>query len=280
MGAGNCDSNVQMSETATPIEQIAFLARSETRVRALEFLAERQSASQRDCRDALDASRSTIARTLGALEERDWVVERDGGYRLTAAGQVVAESFLDLVETVDATATLAPFLRWFPVSEFDLDVGALRDAELTVRSEGDPYAPADRQTELLRTTEELRCLLPSTELDGCRLVHERCLAGDLTMESVVSPAVAETITGGEYAPLFREMVADGAQTVYRATEPLPFYLGLTGDGGVEIGVECEEGFPRALLETGDASAREWGESVFEQRRASAERMALEAFESP
>lgn len=267
-----------MADETEPIEEIAFLARSEARVRLLELLLERRVATRHECREHLDASRSTVSRTLDALDDRGWVEPAGRSYELTTAGAVVAESFLDLVDSVEATTVLAPFLRWFPLSEFDLDVAALRDAELTVATDGDPYAPAERQTELVRTVAELRCFLPSTELEGCRLVHERCLSGELTMESVVSPCVAETISGGEYVELFHEMTSAGAHEVFRAPEPLPFYLGLADDGLVHVGVEDDEGFPRALLVTEDPSVCEWGESVYEAYRARARELSAADFE--
>jgi hypothetical protein len=59
---------------------------------------------------------------------------------------------------------------------------------------------------------------------------------------------------------------------------LPFYLGLTDDGCVQIGVEDDDGLPRSLLETTDGDVMEWAESVYRKYRAEAEPKSIAAFE--
>lgn len=80
-----------MSDVGDPIDQIAFLARSESRVRVLEHLLEHGATSRRAFREHLDVSRSTVTRTLTDLTDRDWLEETDNTYRLTPSGKVVAE---------------------------------------------------------------------------------------------------------------------------------------------------------------------------------------------
>lgn len=251
-----------MAGDTEAIEQIEFLARSEPRVRAMEFLREADAATQHECRERLDASRSTVARTLSGLEERGWIEQSGRTYRLTPAGAIVADAFLDLVDTLEATEELSTFLRWFPHDEFDLDLADLRTASVTTSTQSDPYAPANRQTQLMRESDCFRGMLPAIEIEGCRMMHRRCLEDDLDAETIVSPSVAETITEGEYARLFREMVASGAHTVLVADSELPLYLGLTDETEAHVGVDDEEGFPRALLVSDAESVREWAESVY------------------
>lgn len=266
-----------MADEATPIDQISFLARSESRVRALERLLEAGPATQRELRTHLDASRSTIARTLSALERRGWIETADGAYRLTPVGTIVAEEFGDLVDALRATDELSTFLQWFPYAEFDIDLAALRDATITTSTSSDPYAPGRTQTELLRTANRFRGFLPAIDLEGSEAVHEQITERDFAAEIVVSTAVGETIETGEYADLFREQIGTGRLTVLVHDGDLPFYLGLADDGRVQIGVEDDEGFPRALLDAEAAPVGEWAEGVYDEYRAAARPKSLDEF---
>ncbi|MEF8806484.1 helix-turn-helix transcriptional regulator [Natronomonas sp.] len=263
-------------EQAT-IDSISFLTRSETRVRLLERLREEGPATQRELRDDLDTSRSTVARALTAFQDRGWVRNTEDTYRLSPVGQQVIEATRRFAETVEAAESLAPFLRWFPTEQFDLDTAALSAATVVTPSEGDPYTPARTQTELLREAKRFRGLFPSIDLEGSKLVHDQITSGVLEAEIVVSPSVEETITAGEFAPLFREKLETGRLTVLEANDEPPFYLGIADGEIVQIGVEDDEGFPRALLEVTDERVREWAESAYEEYLEGATPLTVEAF---
>ncbi|MFB6139767.1 MAG: helix-turn-helix transcriptional regulator [Halosimplex sp.] len=265
-----------MSESPDPVEQVAFLARSETRVRVLERLHDCGPASQRDLRDRVDASRSTLSRALAALEERGWVEQSGGAYELTPKGGVVAEEFLGLLESIRAVDRLSTFLEWFPYAEFDVDVARFREADVTTASPSDPYAPAREQTQLIDQVERFRGFLPSLDIEGTRVVHDRITEGSFEAEIVLSADAEATVESGEFADLFREQVATGRLTVHVVDGELPFYLGLA-DGLAQVGVEDDEGFPRALLETTDPAVVDWATDVYDSYRDRARVKRLEDF---
>lgn len=180
---------------------------------------------------------------------------------------------------VRRTDELAPFLRWFPYSEYPIDLTALDDAKVTATTEGDPYAPARRQTKYLETIGQFRGLLPSIELKGARLVHDRVTEHQLEVEIVVADSVTEQIQTGEFATLFYEKIQTGRLTVLAVDAELPFYLGLGDDGTVQIGVEDDEGLPRALVETRAAPLKEWAEEIYTDYRDRASILPAERFES-
>ena len=243
------------------VEEICFLARADSRVRLLEYLLESSPATQRELRDQLSQSRSTISRGVDSLVETGWVRERSDGVELTPTGRLVIGEFLDLAETMSAAAELSPFLERFPLAEFDLTIADLRDSEIIVGTDGDPLAPARTQTDLVRTTPRFRGFFPSMDLTGTELVHKRTLRGDLEAEIVVSTAVEDTIRSDRFASLFSEMLPTGRLTVHVVDE-VPFYLGLGADGRTQIGVEDDDGMPRALLETDTEAVHEWGTELF------------------
>jgi predicted transcriptional regulator len=266
-----------MADESDAIEQISFLTRSESRVRILTHLLTDGPATQRAFRAELDSSRSTVTRALSALTERGWVERTGDSYRLTPPGRIVADGLDALVDTVQATDELATFIEWFPYAEYDVDIEQFRGAEITASTEPDPYAPARKHAALLQEVEQFRMLLPSIDVQMIRTVTERILAGDLELEIMVSPGMEETITADEFAEeLGTQIEADGT-TVLVTEEPPPFYLGLSDTDLVQIGVEDDEGFPRALVENSNEQLREWAEDVYGSFRDSAREKPIEDF---
>lgn len=266
-----------MVDESTAIERISFLTRSEPRVRILTHLLDEEPTSQREFRSAVETSRSTVTRALSALEEQDWIVQNGDRYRLTPSGRLIAEGVTNLVDTVQATDDLSTFIRWFPLADYDVDIDQLRDAEITASTDPDPYAPSRQHAAALRDATTFRMLLPSIDLQLVQGSDARIRAGELEMELVVSPEVEETISSGEFADAIRDQIATGNMTVFVTEEPVPFYLGLSGDGDVQIGVEDDQGFPRALLETDGETLQQWAETVYEDYRGAARRKPAAEF---
>ncbi|ATW87308.1 putative transcriptional regulator [Halohasta litchfieldiae] len=256
-----------METPETVIDQICFLSRAESRVRIMEFLSDSVPVTERELRDQLSLSRSTVARSLDSLAEVGWVTERSGEVRLTPVGEIVIESFLQFSETMSTAEELSPFLEWFPLSEFDIEVADLRDGEITMISDGDPLAPARKQIDMLRTTDRFRGFFPSMDLRGSELVHERIVDGEFDAEIIVSSDVEDTIHGKQFVPLFNEMISTGGLTL-SVVDSVPFYLGINETGTTQIGVEDDDGFPQALLETENETVYRWAESLFAEYRES------------
>jgi predicted transcriptional regulator len=267
-----------MVDESGAIEHISFLTRSESRVRILTYLLANGPTTQRAFRDELSSSRSTVTRALSALEDRDWIERIDGGYQLTPQGHIVADSLDALVDVVQATDELATFIEWFPYTDYDISIDQLRDAEITASTEPDPYAPSRKHAAVLQEADRFRMLLPSIDLQMVRTTQERIAAGDMTIEFIVSPGMEETIVGDEFAAAIRSQMEAGGMTVLVAEEPAPFYLGLSDDGTVQLGVEDDEGFPRALVESDDDDLREWAVGVYDSARESAREKPIEDFE--
>jgi predicted transcriptional regulator len=214
---------------------------------------------------------------LQSLQDRGWVEKSDGVYRLSRAGGIIAGEFARLLDTVNTVEGLSEFFRWYPT---DVDVPDLLDAndvEVTYSTDADPYAPARRQTEILHTAERLRILLPAIDLDSTKTITEQVTQRGLELETVVSPNVESTIESDEFAPLMREKMQTGRSAVFVARESLPFYLGLTDDGRIQVGLADDDGLPRALLETADESISSWAEGVYRDYREQAERKTVEEF---
>jgi predicted transcriptional regulator len=267
---------VRGDEGTDPLGQIRFLARAESRVRIVELLSESEAMTQRELRTQLDASRTTVARSLRSLEERGWVTN-DDGYRLTRLGAAIGSEFSGLLDTVRQVEELSEFLRWFPTDEFAPDFLDVDDAAVISASEGDPYAPARKQTDILRTADRVRMLLPSVDLEGTKTIAEQVTEHGLEAETIVASGLEGTLESADFAPLLREKIETGRSTVLVSQAELPFYLGLADDGRVQIGVEDDEGFPRALLETTDDGVRDWADGLYREYREQARHKPAEEF---
>jgi len=257
-----------MNRRTEAVDAISFLSRAESRVCLMECLLEAGAVDQRTLQRRLDHSRSTITRSLDSLAEMDWVTETAEGYQLTPVGRLVISEFRELLSTVETAESLAPFLEWFPLSSYDISVADLRDSEVTAVSTGEPLAPARKQTALLQSTTQFRGLFPSMDIEGTRLVHERTMAGEFEAEIIVSPDVAGMLRDEPFAPLVSELLASGRHTIHVAEE-IPMYLGIADGTAVQVGVEDDEGIPRALLETTTESVRTWADSLISHYRQSA-----------
>jgi predicted transcriptional regulator len=275
---GERQPDLQSDEGGDPLDEILFLARAESRVRIMEHLSGGESTTQRELRTRLDISRTTVARSLGSLEDNGWV-ENDGDtYRLTQAGSIIAEEFSQLLDTVQRVEELSDFLRWFPDEQSTPDFLDVSDAEITSPSDGDPYAPARKQTQIFHTADSVRVMLPSVDLDGAKTIAERILQHGLEAETIAAPDLEATLESEEFAPFLGRMVETGRSPIFVSPTEIPFYLGLTAGGRVQTGVEDDEGFPRSLLETTDERVRAWAEDVYQDYRKKAERKSIEDFE--
>lgn len=268
---------MQSNGDGTPRDRILFLSRAESRVRLLEHLSESGAATQRELRTHLDVARTTVSRSLQSLTDQGWVERSEGAYRLTRAGQTVAEEFMGLLDTVEAVEELGEFLRWFPTDVDAPDFVDMDEFEVTYPTDADPYAPARQQTEILQTAKRLRILLPAIDRDSTETITEQVTERGLEVETIVSPDVESTMESAEFAPLVEEMMRTGRSTMFVAQEGLPFYLGLTDDGCVQIGLADAEGFPRALLATTDERVRKWAENLYREHWGRAEHKPIEAF---
>lgn len=249
------------------IEEIEFLARSESRVQALNTVAEERTITSRELRDQLNASRTTVKRNLEALVERGWLQNTNNEYTITACGDLVATEFTDLVEVIRVIRDLEPFMRWIDVDDIEFELYELVDAEVTVASSGDPYAPVNKHVEALQTADDVRALLPSVGHEALEVTLQRIREADPTYELVVEPECAETLQeDSQYKALFKEVIASGAVEVSLYEGTFPYYLGIL-DEVVQIGVEDEEGIPRALVETELETIRAWAERKYAEYKA-------------
>jgi predicted transcriptional regulator len=254
------------SDSETPRERVLFLARAQSRAGIVETLAATGSATQRQLRERLNASRTTVSRALQSLTDRGWVEEANGEYRLTRSGDHIAVAFDRLLDTVDRVDELDEFLRLFPADLTAPDFLDASDVSVTYATDAAPYAPARKQSEILHSAERLRILLPAVDLESTNALAEQVTDRGLDVETIVSQGVEAEIESDEFAPQVKTMIRAGGLSIRVANGGVPLYLGLADSGTVQIGLAGDDGLPRALFETTDERVREWAERLYSDVR--------------
>lgn len=254
-----------MTERTDAVEDVEFLARSTTRVRLLETLRERGPATREDLREALSASRTTVSRNLDALCDRGWVRATDREYALSPGTDAIVDRFLDLESTVGIADHLRPFLEHVDDDAFDVDLGLLDEATVTVAEPGDPLAMVNAHVAAIQGSTDVLAAVPFLGLHATEAVHESVVDGDATVELVAGPRVVETLLEAPgYAELAADLQAADGFTLSRAPADVPFYVGVLDDV-VQVGVD-EDGEPRALIESTTPAVRDWARAKIDSFR--------------
>lgn len=248
------------------MEGLSYLARSETRPAILSALPESGGVERRELRERVDASRSTLVRALDRMGEFGWVDDADEGYRLTALGEFVADSFEAVREDFETANGLSAFLERVPAHEFDLDPHLLADARVTAATPAEPLAPVDRVVEIRADSERVRELSSVVARDSAEQVAERATEG--SHEVVLTADVVESLTSGsEYGEAFESAL--GTVDFYVHDGDFPFLLALLDDR-VALGVVDEHDRPQVLVESADDEVYEWAERTYREYRNAAD----------
>ena len=201
----------------TPIDDIAYLARSEHRGPTLIALTVRPR-SRSELWEMTGVSESTIRRTLSEFEERDWV-SRDGyQYEVTQLGAFVASAMAELIDRVETERKLRDVWRLLPDEETGFTIEMCSDATVTVADPEDPSGPITRFCSLIEETERLRFTgLDVAMLDSCK--NELCerIVDGMETELINPPRVANYIRSN-CPDLFSEALDSGKLRVAERQE--------------------------------------------------------------
>lgn len=253
------------SGTDTPIDDIAYLTRSEHRAPTLIALTVRPR-SRSELWETTGVSESTIRRTLSEFEDRDWVTRDGYQYEVTQLGAFVASAMADLIDRVETERKIRDVWRLLPDEESGFHIEMCSDATVTVAAPEAPARPITRFCSLIRETDRLRFTgLDIAMLDSCKEeLCERIVEGMQT-ELINPPRVAKYIRS-ECSELFSAALASGNLDV-RLHDDLPSYgLSIFDERIAITGYDREGVTVRVLVDTDAAAAREWAESTFTAHR--------------
>ncbi|AXG10394.1 helix-turn-helix transcriptional regulator [Haloplanus rubicundus] len=249
----------------TAIDDIAYLIRSEHRAPTLIALTVRPR-SRSELWEMAGVSESTIRRTLGEFEDRDWV-QRDGyQYEATQLGAFVASAMADLIDRVETERKLRDVWRLLPDDESGFTIKMCADATVTVADPEDPSRPITRFCSLIEETDRLRFTgFDVAMLDSCKTeLCERIVDG-METELINPPRVANYIRSN-CPDLFSEALESGNLDVRLHDELPPFGVSIFDDRIAVTGYDREGVMVRVLVDTDDTDARAWAESTFTLHR--------------
>lgn len=260
------------------LEHIAYLSRSENRVRILESLAA-EPHTRRELQELTDTSRTTLGRILTELEERGWAERTtDGDYAVTPRGAHVTREFGPLVEAMGVICEFGETVAWLPTDELDISLRHFHDA--TVRRP-EPNAPTEAGKHLAdaldgaSTFYALTFIAPPLAVGTA--IRDAALDGDLTAEHVFAGSLVDYIRDNpEGPPPWRDYLEAGAR-IYRYDGYLPCNLFVV-DGTVLILKNLPEvGEVGTTIESHNETVRSWALELIETYRDDAERVDAEAF---
>lgn len=253
----------------TPLDDVAFLARSSHRVEVLRTLSA-GALTRPVLHEVTGVPQPTLGRVLGAFEDRHWVERRGREYALTSSGDLIVDGFADLLETVALGHHLGATVSRLPTDEMDFDLREFADATVVTPEAGDAFGPVDRLTELFFAAEHARILV-ATPPPGTREDHrdraERFHESDRRVESINSAATLDqALADPESAALIREGLESDRLALYRYDGPIPLVLAVADDASL-LAPTNDHGVPDTLVETDNETVRSWVEDRLDAYRA-------------
>lgn len=249
----------------SPLEGIAFLARSENRVRVLRSLDD-DPRSRAELRDELGIPRTTLARILNEFEDRG-LIARDGQpYATTETADAVLSKFVPLLETMEGIDALGEAIEWLPPPARELEFANYRDTDIVTPPGEDPTAHFDRGFEAIRAASTYRGLTWTSIPQVFQFLADAHLGGRMDVEHVIEARFLETIRDDDERARPWAEVADAIR-VYDGYVPISMHV---VDGRVLVWLGERHGdrlSVHGLLESENREVLRWAESLYEEYRA-------------
>lgn len=266
---------LSLEELDAPLDDIAFLSRSNNRVRVMSELAS-GGRTRRELRESIDVSKPTLGRVLAGFEERDWIRSDGREYALTPIGRLLAEEFEGMMETVEATQELRDLAPRLPLEEMDFDIRLLSEARITRPTPEDASAHVRREEALLAESEQVRFLCNQAHPPTVEAYRDRVVEDGLSMEAIITgDAIDAASEDPAMRPHLRDLVESDRATIYRTDDPVSVMVGLIDDL-VSIVPLDESGVPCAFIESERDPVREWVSDTLADYRAGAEAVEPDA----
>jgi predicted transcriptional regulator len=245
----------------TAFEDCQFLTGSPQRFAVLAQLRERP-ARPTDLCDTVDATRTTIQRILAGFSERQWVVKRDGEYRLTVTGERVFDQYTALMSEVERARAVGPLAAHLGSIAADLPADLLDPDCLTTSSEQNPLAAIGRFTDWLSEVEgDVRAISPIVTSVFNDVAVELLETGT-HIEFIIDHSVLERSESDFSDALQRSVEHENVDTY---VHDAPLDIGLALDRSrVCLAAYDDRNNVRAIAESDAKAVYSWAETVFDR----------------
>lgn len=260
---------------STPLDEVEFLARSAYRVEILNALAERVHTRQ-DLHEETGISQPTLGRILGSFQDHGWVEKAGQEYALTPFGELLAEEFsglLDTVETMQRFRDIAPFL---PLDELRFDLREFGDAAITVPRTEDALAHIRRGEDVIVDADDMRLFSPTADPTLFRDLYDRLQDREQFHEAIIGASALDTVLENpDLAALIRSALQSDEMTVYRYEGPFETPIGIA-DGRAFIMPFDDHGVPCAFIEADNDAIRSWVVERLDECREQSSQLTVES----
>lgn len=220
--------------------------------------------------DDLNDAKSTVYKGVTQLVDAGLVKQTAEGLSPTLLGEVALRRYEELARTAELETALASL----PADAIDPVVFV--GSEFIAPDAGAVDRHLEYVNHLLETARDVRGVVPAAASENVDVVRDRVARGELTVEFVLSEALADTIQS-EQTEAVTTLADDGA-TLWRTERDIPFGVFVArGDDTTEMGVEFRDGYlviGLALNDTTESIA--WAEAFVDRYTADAERMPIES----
>lgn len=269
---------LSLDELDPPLDDLAYLSRSNNRIAVLEELA-RGAGTRRELREATDVSRATLGRVLEGCQERGWVTTNGMGnghdYSLTPLGDVVVETVTDAMTTLETVQQLRDLAPRIPFDELGLDPRDLEDARITVPSPTDATAHTRRERELLDRTDRITFLCNQAQPETVERYRNWVRADDRELRAIIAgDAIDAAMSDETMAGDLQDMLSADGVTIHRYEGAVSAMLGLFEDVASIVPLD-DSGVPCAFVESDDATVRVAVADTLERYRNRSEPVAPE-----
>ena len=269
---------LSLDDIDPPLDDIAFLSRSNNRIAVLRELA-RDEGTRRELRDATGVSRPTLGRVLEGFEERGWVTNNGSGnghdYSLSPLGRVIVEEFTDMMTTVETVQQLRELASRIPFNELGLDPRDLADARITTPSPTDATAHTRREREVLEQTSRILFLCNQAQPETVERYRDWVVEGDRELEAIISgDAIDAAMADDEMRANLDDMITADGVTIHRYEGAVSAMLGLFEDVASIVPLD-DSGVPCAFVESDDETVRSAVANTLERYRERSEPVSVE-----
>lgn len=225
----------------------------------LELLADTPH-DQRDLRDKLGVSRSTIYKAIQELTDAGLVTDRDGEYTLTGFGRLAwqrHDEYVARLSRLDTGRRLIETLpddRRFPPTLFER-------GRIVVPGRHAPERPLDRLSDAGGNAERLRVVSPSGIPRLLADLHANAEAGEQTVRIVVETDALSRLRSSYNR--FAEAVATDGLEIRHLERELEFAIVLFDDEEIGLFGYDSGALVGAVFASDDGAVR-WGERLFDR----------------
>lgn len=228
---------------------------------------ERNHPDKRELVEELPQSRSTINRALQELETLGLVDYADGGYTTATAGELAADAYRTLLDQLDAIAEAQPLLEALP-DDLAIEPAVLTDARIELAEPPAPSQVIEPLVDLFDEANRLRGLAASElQPELGEAIHERVLAGNLDVEYVLSPELADFVSSERGEMVAQARSTGRAELFVHPAVPANLCIADGPDGStVTLGATRGNGAILGVIVNDDPTAVRWAEARYRRYR--------------